>query len=298
MPYKDHFITTNRINLHYIEYECRKNKPTLLLLHGLTANAHAFDGLVYNGLADHFRVISPDLRGRGHSDKPAFQYGLKHHARDIIGLLDHLGLEKVFIGGHSFGGLLSVYLANFYPDRIEKVIILDAAAEMNPKVPLMLMPVLKRLDRTYPSFEQYLDYAKKAPQNSFWDEVMTTYYRADVRTLPDGRVQPYPNLTKMIKVSIGVANQPWRVLFSEVRQPSLLINGADIYNLGEPILPDFKARESVALLPQGSYLRVDGNHQTMLYGPGAGQIVAGITAFLQDKREAAPRKNTARAAFA
>ncbi|WP_118976438.1 alpha/beta fold hydrolase [Taibaiella koreensis] len=282
MPYKDHFITTNRINLHYIEYECSKNKPTLVLLHGLTANAHAFDGLVYRGLANHFRVIAPDLRGRGHSDKPAFHYGLKHHAKDIIGLLDHLGIEKALIGGHSFGGLLSVYLANYYPERVEKVIILDAAAEMNAKVPLMLMPVLKRLDRTFPSFEQYLDYAKAAPQNSNWDEVMTTYYRADVRTLPDGRVRPYANLTKMIKVSIGVANQPWRSLFSEVRQPSLLINGADIYNLGEPILPDFKARESVSLMPDGRYVRVDGNHQTMLYGAGAGQIVNAISGFLNE----------------
>ncbi len=286
MPYKDHFITTNRINLHFIEYDCQKNKPTLILLHGLTANAHAFDGLVHRGLSDHFRVIAPDLRGRGHSDQPAFQYGLKHHAKDILGMLDHLGIEKAIIGGHSFGGLLSVYLATHFPERIEKVIILDAAAEMNPKVPYMLLPILKRLDRTFPSFEQYLDYAKASPQNNFWDEAMTTYYRADVKTLPDGRVRPYPNLSKMIRVSIGVANQPWRSIFSEVKQPSLLINGADIYNMGEPILPDFKAKESVSLLPDGRYLKVDGNHQTMLYGSGAEQIVNAIQGFVHEKKAA------------
>lgn len=284
MPYKDHFITANRIKLHYIEYDCQKSKPTLILLHGLTANAHAFDGLVYHGLGDSFRVIAPDLRGRGHSDHPAFQYGLKHHARDILDLLDHLGIEKAILGGHSFGGLLSVYLATHFPDRVERVIILDAAAEMNPKVPYMLMPILKRLDRTFPSFEHYLDYAKAAPQNNFWEETMTTYYRADVRTLPDGSVRPYPNLSKMIKVSIGVANQPWRSIFSDVRQPSLLINGADIYNMGEPILPDFKAKESVALLQNGRYVRVDGNHQTMLYGKGAAQIVNAIKHFVQERQ--------------
>jgi pimeloyl-ACP methyl ester carboxylesterase len=280
MPYKDHFITTNRINLHYIEYDCHQEKPTLILLHGLTANAHAFDGLVYHGLADHFRVIAPDLRGRGHSEHPAFQYGLKHHAKDILGLLDHLGIEKAIIGGHSFGGLLSVYLAKYFPERVEKIVVLDAAAEMNAKVPYMLMPILKRLDRTFPSFEHYLDYARNSPQNNFWEDTMTTYYRADVRTLPDGRVIPYPNLTKMIRVSIGVANQPWRSIFSEVKQPALLINGADIYNMGEPILPDFKARESVSLMQDGRYVRVDGNHQTMLYGDGAVQIVDAIKSFV------------------
>ncbi len=283
MPYTDHFVTTNRINLHFIEYNPQKNKPVLILMHGLTANAHAFDGLISRGLAQHFRVISPDLRGRGHSEKPVFKYGLKHHAKDIIGMMDHLGIEKAFIGGHSFGGLLSVYLANHFPDRIEKLILLDAAAEMNPKVPEMLMPILKRLDRVFPSFDHYIDYAKAAPQNNFWEEEMKTYYRADVRTLPDGSVRSYSSLDKMVKVAIGVANQPWRSLFSDVRQPALLINGPDIYNMGEPILPDFKARESVSLMPDGHYVRVDGNHQTMLYGDGATQIVDAILRFTRNE---------------
>ncbi len=198
-------------------------------------------------------------------------------------MMDHLGIEKAVIGGHSFGGLLSVYLATQFPGRVERVIILDAAAEMNPNVPEMLMPVLKRLDRIFPSFEKYLDYAKAAPQNVFWEEEMTTYYRADVKTLPDGSVRSYSSLDKMIKVAIGVANQPWRSLFSDVRQPAILINGADIYNMGEPILPDFKARESVSLLHDGHYVRVDGNHQTMLYGDGAAQIVNAIRRFTAEE---------------
>jgi len=282
MPYTDHFVTANRIRLHYIQYKSQTPQPTLILLHGLTANAHAFDGLVYHGLREHFNIIAPDLRGRGHSDKPAFQYGLKHHAKDIIGLMDELGIEQAIIGGHSFGGLLSVYLAVHYPERVKQIIVLDAAAEMNAKVPQMLMPVLKRMDKTYASFEDYIDYIKASPQTTFWEDVMVTYYRADVRTLPDGRVTPYPNLTKMIKVSIGVASQPWRSLFADVKQKAILINGADIYNLGEPILPDFKAKESVALMQDARYVRVDGNHQTMLYGSGAKQIVTAIRNFVKE----------------
>ncbi len=278
MPYTDHFIVANRIKLHYIEYHV-PGKPLLLLLHGLTANAHAFDGLIYHGLTEHFNIIAPDLRGRGHSDKPIFNYGLKHHAKDIIGLMDQLNIEKVTLGGHSFGALLSVYMANHFPERVEKLIIMDAAAEMNPRVPQMLIPVFRRLNRTYPSFEKYLEYAKASPQNTFWDEVMTTYYRADVETLPGGKVMPYPELSKMIKVSIGVSQQPWRSLFSQVKQPCILINGADIYHLGEAILPETKAKECVALMQHCRYIQVEGNHQTMLYGRGAAQIVEAIKEF-------------------
>ncbi|RYZ26362.1 MAG: alpha/beta fold hydrolase, partial [Sphingobacteriales bacterium] len=127
----DHTIRTNNIDLHYIEHN-PGSKHTLVLIHGLTANAHAFDGLIAHGLTKHFRLISPDLRGRGLSSKPAFRYTLEDHAQDILGLLDHLEIERALLGGHSYGGLLSVYLAANYPQRVEKLVILDAAAEMNP----------------------------------------------------------------------------------------------------------------------------------------------------------------------
>jgi pimeloyl-ACP methyl ester carboxylesterase len=283
MPYTDHFITVNKIKLHYIHYASKKkHAPYIILLHGLTANAHAFDGLIANGLTDQYQVVAPDFRGRGHSDKPAFQYGIKHHALDIIGLIDSLGLDSVILGGHSFGGLVSSYIAAYYPERVEKLIILDAAPEMNPRTPQLLMPIFKRLDKIFPSFDAYLEYARQSPQNIIWDPVMTTYYRADVRDLPGGAVTPYPNLTKMIKVSIGVSNQPWFAIFSAISQPTILINGPENYNLNEPLLPDFKAKEAVKLLQDGQYFKVDGNHHTMLYGNGAKQIVQHITSFIKE----------------
>lgn len=283
MPYQDHFIYTNKIRLHFIEYKTDKNLPKLLLLHGLTANSHTFDGLISRGLAERFHLFIPDLRGRGHSDKPEFNYSVRHHAKDIIGMLDQLGIDQIAIAGHSFGGLLSVYLAVHYPERVSRIVIIDAAAEMNNKVALMLQPVLKRLERTFDSFDAYLDYMKSSPTINFWEDVMTTYYRADVETLPNGKVRTYPSLSKMIKVSIGVYSQPWRRFFKDVRQPALLINATDIYNLGEPLLPDYKAKESVQYLQLGSYLQVAGNHQTMLYGKGAFQIMEAITNFVKEE---------------
>ena len=283
MPYQDHFIYTNKIRLHFIEYKTKKNLPKLLLLHGLTANAHTFDGLVHRGLAERFHLLIPDLRGRGHSDKPEFNYSLRHHAKDIIGMLDQLGIDQIAIAGHSFGGLLSVFLAVHYPERVSKIIIIDAAAEMNNKAVLMLQPVLKRLERTFDSFEAYLNYMKASPTLNFWEDVMTTYYRADVQTLADGKVRTYPSLAKMIKVSIGVYSQPWRRYFQDVQQPALLINATDVYNLNEPLLPESKAKESARYLRQGSYLQVQGNHQTMLYGNGAAQIMEAITQFAKEE---------------
>lgn len=276
----DHTIKTNNIDLHYIEHN-PKGSPTLVLIHGLTANAHAFDGLIAHGLTKHFHLISPDLRGRGLSSKPAFRYTLEDHAQDILGLLDHLNIGKALLGGHSYGGLLSVYIAANYPERVEKLIILDAAAEMNPNAPAMLGPTLSRLDKTFPSYESYLAEMKASPQNTFWDKNMETYYRADAHTREDGTVNPYPNLVNIIEVATGVAQQPWIETFEQVKQLALLVNGLDDYTMDAPLLPDFKAKETVALMQDCKYVAVDGNHHTMLYGDNAAHVVKAIEDFLK-----------------
>lgn len=279
VPVTDHFIKTNNIDLHYVEHN-PSGRQTLVLLHGLTANSHAFDGLVSHGLSQDLRLIFPDLRGRGLSSKPAFRYSLADHAEDILGLLDHLGNGPALLGGHSYGGLLSTYIAACSSERVAKLIILDAAAEMNPNAPAMLGPSLGRLDKTFPSYASFIEEMKAAPQNTFWDEDMESYYKADAHVRENGTVNPYPNLSNIVEVATSVAQQPWVQLFGQVRQPSLLINGLDNYTMGEPLLPDFKAKETVELMKDCRYVAVDGNHHTMLYGANAKAVTKAIQAFL------------------
>jgi len=280
MPFTDHTFQA-KINLHYIEYP--DNGPALLLMHGLTANAHAFDGLAAAGLGDDHHVFSVDLRGRGLSDHPAFHYSIQDHANDILALLDHLKLDTVVLCGHSFGGLLGIYLAANYPSRVSKLIILDAAARMNPNAAEMLGYRLSKLDVIYPSWEQYLEEVKAAPYNTFWDEAMLGYYEADVRPAINGGVTPRSNLTNIIEASIGLSKISWTSELEKIQAPTLLINAPEDYTMNEPLLPDNYARDTVDLLPHGTYIRVNGNHQTMLYGKGAIQIVKAIRTFLKDK---------------
>lgn len=274
------FIETNHIRLHYLDWG-NNDKPLLILLHGLTANAHAFDGLVSHGLARHFHLITPDLRGRGLSDKPAFHYNLRDHAEDILGLMESLKAESIFLGGHSYGGLLSAFISSKYPERAEKLILLDAAMQMNDHVLEMLGPTLARLDKTYKNYDAYIAEMKAAPQNTFWDKDMDSYYKADANVRADGTVNPYPNLTNIIEVSADVGRQDWKQIFQSIQQPSLLVNGQDIYTLGEPLLPEVRAEETAELMQDCTLVKVDGNHQTMLYDKGAQQIVNAIINFLK-----------------
>lgn len=275
-----HYLSTDNISLHYIEYP-RDNAPVILCLHGITANCHAFDGLVAKGLNKDYHLYAVDLRGRGLSSQPAFEYAMEDHAADIIALLDALKIEQVILMGHSFGGLLSYFLASRYPERVSQIIILDAAAEMHPDVIEMLAPAFSRLDKKYPSWETYLDAVKAAPYMTFWSDDMLSYYKADVKTLDDGEVTPIPNIAHITQCAMGVSNEAWEVIIPTIEQPAILLNAIEAYTLDQPILPDFKAQETVAMMKNCRYQAIDGNHLTMMYEGGASEIVAATKAFLQ-----------------
>ena len=273
MPY----LETNGIRLHYLDFA--NNGPTMIMMHGLTANAHAFDGLVAAGLDKHFNLISVDLRGRGLSDHPPFNYTMEDHAEDILGLMDHLKDDQFILCGHSFGGLLGYYLAASYPKRVSKLIALDAAARMNPHAAEMLAYRLGTLDIRYPSMAEYLTEVQAAPYNTFWSSTMKSYYNADVRPHEKGGVTPRPQLANIIQASMGVAAIPWPDLIKDVQAPVLLVNAPEEYAMGMPLLPSELAEETLEILPHGKMITVDGNHQTMLYGEGATQICDAIVSF-------------------
>jgi pimeloyl-ACP methyl ester carboxylesterase len=143
------FIEVNGINMHYLDYG--SEGPVVLMLHSLSGNADIFHGLVAKGLNQSLRLIIPDLRGRGFTDKPTDGYSLEEQSMDMIAFLDQLGLQEVIVCGHSFGGLFGAYLAANYPERVTKLILIDAAVELNPLTPLLVLMPFMRLLRTYPS---------------------------------------------------------------------------------------------------------------------------------------------------
>lgn len=273
------FLQSNHIRLHYLDSGDSPGQPVFLMLHGVTANAHAFDGILQAGLSSLGRCIRVDLRGRGLSDHPQGDYGIPDHAADITGLMDVLELQRVVLIGHSYGALLSFYLCAHFPERFERMVAMDAAARLNPKVGEMLGNRFAMLDKIFPSKEEYMQAVRTAPYNTFWDEAMQPYYDADIREA-EGGVTPRSTVANIIACSVGLGKIDWPMEIEAVRQPVLMIHAPDVYNLGEVLLPEDFARETLLLLRQGSFAQVPGNHQTMLYRAGAAAIVAAIRNWL------------------
>lgn len=279
----DHFAELDGIRLHYLDHGGAG--PVLLLMPGLTANAHVFDGLVAAGLGAGVRLLALDLRGRGLSDKPASGYGLEEHAADVIGLLDRLGLEQVFLGGHSYGGLLGLYLAAHHPQRVSRLLVMDAAARMHPDTRRLIQPAIDRLGKPVDSWDTYLAAVKLMPFfHQWWDPQIESYFRADVEPLPDGRVVSRSRPEAMQEAVEHVLAEPWEEMLPRIGQPTLLLNATAPYGLpgAPPLLPRAEAEATVASLPRGRYAAVSGNHITMLYGQGAREIVKEVVKFMAD----------------
>jgi pimeloyl-ACP methyl ester carboxylesterase len=106
--------------------DCGGSGETMVLLTGLGDNAHVWDGFAYQ-FTDDFHVIGITRRGFGRSDQPAGGYDLRTRARDDIAVLDHFGIDKAVFVGHSLAGSELSELGLAWPDRVDKLVYLDAA---------------------------------------------------------------------------------------------------------------------------------------------------------------------------
>lgn len=126
---QEKYIKTNNITLHTIIIG--KGRP-LILLHGFPDFWYGWKSVIPE-LKEKFKLIIPDMRGYNLSDKPkgTQKYRIKYLIDDIKGLIEALDLEKPFIAGHDWGGIVAWIFAEKYPELIQKLIILNSP---HPKI--------------------------------------------------------------------------------------------------------------------------------------------------------------------
>lgn len=128
-----HFTEVDGVTIHFQEFGTR-GKPTLLLVHGFTASTYVWQAVAPAFAAADFHVIAVDLVGFGFSDKPKwFDYTIGSQARMIERFMDRIGIGRATVVGSSYGGAVSLTLALDYPERVEKLVLVDAVINNSPK---------------------------------------------------------------------------------------------------------------------------------------------------------------------
>ena len=110
-----------------IYYEVHGDGFPLVLCHGLSGDTDAWVNQI-PAFSQRYRVLTWDARGHGHSDSPADPdaYGLTRFSEDLRGLLDHLGMQQVYLLGHSMGGGVVVRFTTTYPERVKALVVTDS----------------------------------------------------------------------------------------------------------------------------------------------------------------------------
>jgi pimeloyl-ACP methyl ester carboxylesterase len=127
---------------HRVAYRRAGSGPVIVLLHGITSSSATW-GRVMPYLADRFTVVAPDFLGHGESAKPRGDYSLGAHASGIRDLLVALGHERATFVGHSLGGGVAMQLAYQFPERCERLVLVDSGGlgrEISPLLRAASLP--------------------------------------------------------------------------------------------------------------------------------------------------------------
>lgn len=299
------FKTRDGLSLFYREFgEESGAKRTALCLPGLTRNSKDFIKLAeylsnpdYDGPAGPFRVICPDLRGRGQSDHdPKWKnYNPAVYVQDVWRLLEELGIDRVTVIGTSLGGIMAMIMAWQRPERLNAVVLNDIGPHISRAGIDRIMGYagqvegIESWDEAVAQVRAKYEIAYPGMPDSFWRD----YARRTFRESEDGKIiaEVDPNIRvamkrssksrnilrwfnklRLVRAIRGVPINPWDT-FKAVTMPCLVLRGEF-----SDVLSEETVNEMAKVKPDLVHVTVKGRgHVPLLDEPEA---LAAIDAFL------------------
>lgn len=161
--------------------------PPVIAVHGITANALSW-AAVARALDGRVRLVAPDLRGRAGSAHLPGPYGMAAHAGDMVVLMDHLGVDRATMVGHSMGGFVVTGTAARHPERVAAALLVDGGVplaappglDVDAALHATIGPAMQRLSMTFPTAEEYLKFFAGNPAlGRYWTPDVERYVVRD-----------------------------------------------------------------------------------------------------------------------
>jgi len=202
----------------------------VLCLHGLTRNGRDFEELAPH-LAERYRVIVPDVRGRGLSqrDPDPSHYKMPVYLRDLEILLDGLGADSVSVIGTSMGGLMAMTLGATRPARVSRIVLNDVGPELDP-VGLERIrrhagrsPVVATWPEAIAQLRQLFGTTWPHLPEARWEAIARRSYRVN----HTGMLEPDadPMIGEVLRNSAGAARDFWPLWAALGQMPVLALRG-------------------------------------------------------------------------
>ena len=248
---QDKTVNANGLNLHYLDWG-NTGKPTLVLIHGLRGHAHSWDD-VSASLCQDFHVLSLDQRGRGDTDwAKDGDYGTDAYVADLAGFADALGLNSFILCGHSMGGRNAMTFGSRYPEKLEKLIVVDMGPDINREGGQRISREIVNVPEEFDSFEAVVEYQGK--QNTFAsDAVLRRRLTYATKLLSNGKIGWKYDLAIREQRRQGTV-PPSQDLWPEIPKitcPTLIVRGMDTDVLAAEV-----AQRMVEVMPNAQIVEI------------------------------------------
>ncbi len=217
-----HTVEIGDLTMHYLDWG--SGGVPLLALHGLASSGHWYRRVAPH-LAGDYRIVAPDQRGHGATSQAPSGYDWQTLAEDAIGLLDHLGIPRATVLGHSWGGHVASNLAMRFPDRVGKLVMIDGGFQDGH-----LMPT-----PTWEAFQQRLaprlvagardEYVRRLADNLWfcWGDDLAEIALTMVYEGPDGQMRDILRPGHHAQVLESMWNEPPSVVLPQISVPTLVV---------------------------------------------------------------------------
>lgn len=222
----EHQAKVGELRVRYLEWlpEGGMGAAPVLALHGLASSANWYERLAAR-LSRRDRVAAPDQRGHGQTTQASSGYDWHTLATDAIHFLDHLGLEKVALLGHSWGGNVAINVAARFPERISRLVMIDGGFLDGHLLPDASWEVFR--NRYAPrnvsgTRQDFLDRISHQ-LGDCWDEDLERIVQTMVYEDDDGQIQDILRPSNHAQVLEAMWGEPPSVTLPSIQCPTLIV---------------------------------------------------------------------------
>ena len=213
----------------YLEWGDPRNREVLVCVHGLTRSARDFDDLA-RALCGRFRVVCPDLAGRGDSDRLAdpMLYAVAQYVSDMVTLIARLDVESVSWVGTSLGGLVGMALGAQIGSPIKRLVLNDAGPVV-ARASLERIATYVGLTPVFPSIEKAEEYVRaiSAPFGPHSDAQWRTLTETWLRKTSEGSYAAHydPRIAEPFRAALPDKDMELWPIYEALRCPTLVLRG-------------------------------------------------------------------------
>lgn len=263
------------IDVNGVKLFCRdtgSDNPPMLCLHGMWGRGETWADLMFR-CRDRYRIIAPDQRGHGLSDRPVARYASEDLAADAYGLTVQLGCGPAIVVGHSMGGRVAGHVAALYPRQVRSLVILDEGADGPAELselPPERVSSVDQLTADWPT--PYPTYAEAIQDlSSRFSETGVRYFAESLVETVEG----YDFLFSRYSMSaIAAYHQEWFDILPRIECPVLLVRATESWCLSREVADKMRP-----LLQNCTYFEVS-NSDHMVYADNPDEFYPQFKQFL------------------